>query len=167
MKREITLCYRKIINSSSNGAWEKLVFEDSFNEFKMQAQYYNQEKKHHTFAQLLHDVPQAEKLHFLVSAAVVNYIKQLNGTIPDITNNLGLLFLKFNNFRFEIINSDIRDINKHAVAINFYSEELAYIDQIGNYLLTAKANQANENGTHVLTDMFTLSPFLTIYSIKQ
>ena len=44
--RTITLCYRKVIDASAAKPWEKLVFEDSYTEFKMQAQLYNQEKKY-------------------------------------------------------------------------------------------------------------------------
>lgn len=164
MKRKITLCYRKIVDINSTSTWERLVFTDSFTEFKMQSQYYNQEGKYYTFAELLHHIPNADKLHFLVSGAVINYIKQLNEIIPDITNNLGLHFLKFNQFRFEIINSDLRNIDKHVVAINFYSEELLHIDQIGDYLLTAKAS--NIENKPMLTDMFIITPYLTIYSVQ-
>lgn len=164
MKRKITLCYRKIISINSISNWERLVFADSFTELKMQAQYYNQEGKYNTFAELLRNVPNADKLHFLVSGAVINYIQQLNEIIPDITNNLGLHFLKFNQFRFEIINSDLWNIDKHVVAINFYSEELLHIDQIGDYLLTAKASNIESEPTP--TDMFTITPYLTIHTIQ-
>lgn len=167
MKRKITLCYRKIISVNSVNTWERLVFTDSFTEFKMQSQYYNQKGQHHTFAELKHHVPNAEKLHFLVSGAVTGYIRQLGDVIPDITNNLGLHFLKFSQFRFEIINSDLRNIDKHLVAINFYSEELQYIDQIGDYLLTSKINSSNSDNEPMLTDMFTITPYLTIYTIQS
>ncbi len=167
MRRKITLCYRKVINVNSISTWERLVFTDSFTEFKMQSQYFDQESKYYTFAELLHNVPTAEKLHFLVSGSIINYVKQLNEVIPDVTNNLGLHFLKFNQFRFEIINSDLRNIDKHVVAINFYSEQLNHIDQIGDYLLTSKSNISDNENREVLTDMFAMIPYLTIYSIKQ
>src|SRR5689334_7343192 len=107
-KRIIRLCYRKIIDASATGLWEMHVFEDSYEEFLMQAQFYNQEEKYTSFAQLLQNVKGAEQLHFLVSSAVVGYVKQFNGIIPDITNALDKTFLPFTNFRFEIIASDTR-----------------------------------------------------------
>jgi len=167
MRGKIRLCYRKMITIDSVGTWERLVFNDSFTEFKMQAQYYDQENKHHTFAQLLQHAPNANQLHFLVSGAIVGYVKQLNGIVPDVTNNLGLLFLTFSQFRFEIVNSDLRNIDKHTVAINFYSDELNYLAQIDQYLLTSKANPITENTGETLTDLFTISPYLSIYSIQQ
>ncbi|MDQ1140298.1 hypothetical protein [Pedobacter agri] len=108
----ITLCYRKIIDDSNSSHWDKFVHEDSFLEFKMQSQFYNQDGKYGTFAELLMHVPGADKLHFLVSAAITGYLRQLNGIIPDILDNLGRRFLTFENFKFEIINSDFNDIEK-------------------------------------------------------
>lgn len=161
-KRTITLCYRKIIDASSTRPWDKMVFEDSYMEFKMQAQLYNQEKKYRSFAGLIQHVPGAEKLHFLVSAAVTGYIGQLNENIPDILNNLGKHFLKFTQFEFEIINSDFQDTTKHQVAVNFYSEPLLWHDTIGNYLLVSDKKAAEGE---VLTNLFALQPYLTIYSL--
>ena len=167
MRGKIRLCYRKIITIESMSTWERLVFTDSFTAFKMQAQHYDQANKYQTFLQLMQNVPNANQLHFLVSGAVVGYVKQLNGIVPDVTNNLGLLFLTFDQFRFEIINSDLNNIDKHIVAINFYSDELNYLAQIDQYLLTSKANSTTENMGETLTDLFTISPYLSIYSIQQ
>lgn len=161
-KRIITLCYRKIIDINSTKAWDKLVFDDSYQEFKMQAQLYNQEQKYHTFSELIHYVKGSEKLHFLVSGAIINYLRHLKDVVPDITNNIGKQFLSFKQFKFEIINSDINDIKKHVIAINFYSEPLAWHETIAPYLLTSPIKETAE----VLTDLFAVQPFLTIHSIK-
>lgn len=165
MKRTARFCYRKIIDASSSKAWERLVLEDSFSEFKMQAQRFNEGNRFTRFAEILQNNPGAEQLHFLTSAAVTGYIKMLNGKIPDIQNTLGKTFLPFKNFRFEIIHSDIKDISKHTVAINFYSEPLLWMDTIGNVLVIALQDKT-ENG-EMLTETFTLSPFVSIYSIKE
>lgn len=163
-KRTITLCYRKLIDINSASAWDKLVFESAFQEFKMQAQLYNQDKKYNTFAQLLHHVKGAEQLHFLVSAATINYLKQLDSIIPDIANNIGKLFLKFEQFKFEIINAHVIDISKFIICINFYSEPLIWHDTIAPYLLLSKPNHIDRSDT--LTEMVAIRPYLTIYSIK-
>ena len=163
----IRLLYRKIIDTSSSKIWEKLVFDHSYTEFLMQAQLYNQEKKYTTFGELITHVPGAEKLHFLVSASVTGYVQQLNGIVPDILNNTGKHFLPFSNFRFEIINSDIRNKEQHQVAINFVSKPLTWYDTIGDRLLVAiNSNQDGQDG-EVLTEMFSLQPFLSIHSLKE
>ncbi|GAA3923615.1 hypothetical protein GO495_02755 [Chitinophaga oryziterrae] len=163
--RVIRLLYRKIIDASSQSAWEKLVFNDSYTEFIMQAQLYNQEKKYITFGELIAYVPNAEKLHFLVSGSVVGYLKQLNRKVPDILNNSGKLFLPFSNYKFEIINSDIKDKSKHQVAVNFMSEPLTWYDTIGNQLLVAlDTTPVNDE---ILTEQFAMQPFLSICSLKE
>lgn len=165
-KGVIRLCYRKIIDASSQKAWDKYVFESSYTEFLMQSQLYNQGKKYNSFAELLINVPGAENLHFLVSAAISGYMQQLNGIVPDILDNLGKHFLPFSNYRFEIINSDIKNKTVHQVAINFFSEPLAWHDSIDNYLLVSTIN-ADKNEDGVLATLMQLQPFLSIYSIKN
>ncbi|QHT69926.1 hypothetical protein GXP67_26410 [Rhodocytophaga rosea] len=163
--RIITLCYRKLIDANASGVWEKFVFEDTYAEFRMQAQYFNQEKKYRSFAELTQQVAGAEKLHFLVSAAATDYIRQLNETIPDVLNNLGKHFLCFNTFQFEIINSDLHDKKKHQVAINFFSLPLIWHDTIGNYLLVSE--KKNETSGEASTHLFQLQPYVSIYSLQS
>ena len=165
MKRSIRFCYRKIIDTTATKAWERLVFEDSYAEFKMQAQRFNEQGKYTSFADILQNNTAAEQLHFLTSGAAVGYVKQFNGKIPDILNTLGRQFLLFKNFRFEIINSDIKDISKHTVAINFFSEPVLWVDSIGE-IMVLSVNNVIENG-ELLSDTLVMPPFLSIYSIKN
>ncbi|PSR52033.1 hypothetical protein AHMF7605_00115 [Adhaeribacter arboris] len=162
-QRIISLCYRKIVDSGATKPWDKLVFEDSYTEFKMQAQFYNQEKKYCTFAELVQQVPGAEKLHFLVSAAVTGYLQQLNEIVPDIINNLGKHFLKFTKFQFEIINSDLQNKSKHQIAFNFYSEPLIWHETIDNYLLVSDKNSGSDKA---FPHLFRMQPYLSIYSLQ-
>lgn len=164
-KKVIVLCYRKIIDSTCNNPWDRFVHEDSFAEFKMQAQFYNQEEQFTTFAEMLLHVPDAEKLHFLVSAAITGYLRQLNGIIPDVLDNLGRRFLTFENFKFEIINSDINHLAKHKIAINFFSKPLVWHDTIDNQLLVSQWKETNEE--EILTNLFQIQPFVSIHSLKN
>jgi len=163
-KGTIKLCYRKIIDVNATSAWESYLFDDTYTEFLLQVQNYNANNKYASFAELLQSVPEAENLHFLVSAAAFGYVKQLNNKVPDVTNSLGRLFLPFENFRFEIINSHISDKSKHRVAINFYTDQLRWHDTINNQLLVSVPGKIEDG--EVLTDMFTMQPFLSIYSYK-
>jgi hypothetical protein len=165
-KRVIRLAYRKIIDASSQKQWEKYVFEDSYREFLLQAQLYNQEKKYSTFGEMIAHVPNAEKLHFLVSGSIVGYLKQLNGKIPDILNAVGKHFLPFASYRFELINSDVRKKESHQVAINFLTAPMIWYDTIGSQLLVAPEEINVAEGEEVLTELFSMQPFLTIHSLK-
>ncbi len=165
-KRIIRFCYRKIIDAASQGAWEKLVFNSSYNEFKMQAQLYNQGNKQKTFAEILLNNPQAERLHFLVSSSITGYIQQLNSMIPGVLDNLARHFLQFSHYRFEIINSDITNKTAHQVAINFFSEPMCWHDSINDFLLVSDVTATvKEEG--ILTNLVQLQPFLSVYSFKE
>ena len=165
-KKIIRLCYRKIIDAGSQQVWDKYVFEGSYTEFLLQSQFYNQEKKYTNFSELLLNVKGADKLHFLVSAAVTGYLQQLGGKIPDIADNLGKQFLVFKNYRFEIIESDIKKKAAHRVAVNFFSESLCWHDTINNSLLVSPAND-EQTTDGILTHLLPLQPFLSIYSLKE
>ncbi|GAB4036442.1 hypothetical protein [Spirosoma gilvum] len=164
----IRLCYRKIIDASSQKPWDKFVFDDTYQEFFMQAQYVNQEGKYSTFQELLDNVPNADRLHHLTSAAAVGYIRQLNQLIPDVANQAGKLCLPFSQFRFEIIQSHVQNKDAHRVAIYFYSEPLTWIDTVDNLLLIAYGDQqeALQDGKEIETDMIRLQPYLSISSFQ-
>src|SRR5579885_2511645 len=164
--RIIKLCYRKIIDVAAQKKWDQQIFNDTYNELLMQIQFYNQEKKYTRFTELIQEVPNASKLHFLVSAAITIYLKQLNGIIPDIQNVSGKTFLPFKNYRFEIIESDIKNKSQHKVAVNFISEPLLWHDTIGNNLLVSKQSIEHDD-EEIFTETFQLQPQLSIYSLKK
>lgn len=164
--RIIRFCYRKIIDASSQQAWDKMVFDSSYNEFLMQVQFYNQQKKYNSFGEIILQEPSAEKLHFLVSTSVTGYLQQLKGTIPGILNSLGRHFLQFKEYKFEIINSDIKQKQAHQIAINFFSEPMKWIDTVGDYLLVAEM-PPQQTADGELTHLLQLKPFLSIYSVKE
>jgi hypothetical protein len=151
----IRLCYSKTIDASASGAWEKYVFDDTYREFFMQAQYYNQQQKFSTFREILENDPKADQLHALVSTAAIGYLRQLNERIPDVTNASGKVFIPFKNFRFEIIQSHVKDKYQHKIAIHFYSEVLTWVDTVQNMFLLAIGDQhdALRKGKMIDTEM--------------
>ncbi|MVM33657.1 hypothetical protein GO755_26700 [Spirosoma sp. HMF4905] len=165
----IRLSYRKIIDATSQKPWDKFVFEDTYMEFYMQAQYYNQANKYSTFQELLDNVPNADKLHNLTSRAAIGYIRQLNKIIPDIANSSGKLCLPFTQFKFEIIQSHVQTKDAHKIAILFYSEPLTWIDTLIDRLLIAYGDQreALQTGKEIETDLIALQPYLSISSFQQ
>ncbi|MDE1190862.1 MAG: hypothetical protein PW786_10955 [Arachidicoccus sp.] len=164
---QIRFRYRKIITHHNTGNWDRMAWEDSFNEFKMQFQRFNTQKKHHTYGTLLAENPQAAQLHFLVGGSVLGYLQQLNGIIPDIVNNLGLRFMPAADCQFEIINSDVRDINKHEVAFNFYSEPFLWHATIGSSLLVSLINKEKETIGNYDTHLFSIRPYVSIDKLND
>ncbi len=161
----IRISYTKKINSSNTALWDQFVFNISWQELLMQSQFYNQQQQHTTFRQLVQQVPSAEKLHFLVSTSVVGYLKQLNGIVPDVLNKRGMPFLLFNDFKFEIIDSDLNDQSKHEVQLIFFSDPVIWHETIGDTLLISNPNEPlTKDGA--LTHLLQLQPALDIYSYK-
>lgn len=167
MKRFVRFCYRKIIDASSDNIWDKLVWESTYEEYRLQSQNYASSNSQLSYSSLVQKFPAAEKLPFLVSAAAVGYIKQLNNVVPDVKSKLGKLFLPFNEFNFEIIESSFDFPQLHRIAISFYSYEMQILDAFGSELLLASfPPDFKESGVYV-TEMLDISkPLLSIYSIK-
>lgn len=160
----IQLTYRKIIDAAASRPWDKLVWESTWSEYQLQVQNFDNEKRFPLFSELLHQVPAAVKLHFLVSASVTGYLRQLNGKVPDILNSLGVHFLPFRQYQFEIIESGIKDKQQHRVAIRFVSEPVWWLDTIGSQLLLSTT--ASAENTTWNTELFGLPPFVSISSLK-
>jgi hypothetical protein len=163
----ITLCYRKIIDANVAKQWDKLVFESSYLEFKMQAQNYSLGTSFTTYADLVRHVPKAKQLAGMITPSITGYVQQLAGIVPDMLNNVGKRFLKFNKFQLEIINSDINDKAKHQVAINFYTEPLIWHHTVENFLLLSDYKPAETENEEVLTNLFQVQPYVNIYSLKK
>ncbi|OOQ58002.1 hypothetical protein [Mucilaginibacter pedocola] len=163
-KPTIKLCYRKIIDINSAKPWDKLVFDDSYAEFRMQVQNFAEVKQYPAFGELVHYVPAARKLNQMVGPAITGYIQQLNEVVPDVLNNLGRRFLKFKHYQFEIINSHLNDRSKHQVAISFFSEPMVWHSTIDSYLLLAAAGQETEE---VFTHLVQLQPYLSIHTLTE
>ena len=165
-RKIIRICYKKVIDVNAQPGWERLLWENTWQELFMQQQFYNNGNKHQTFAALLNHVPAAEKLHFLSSTAAVGYLRQLNGFVPDVFNNRGNRFLTFNDFKFEVIDSDFTDKTKHRVAISFFSDGFVWYETISDYLLLS-AVVAEQTKDGVLTHLWRMQPYLDIYSLKE
>ena len=166
--RLIRFSYRKIIDASSQNPWDKYVFDDTYMEFYMQSQYYNQSGQYTTLQELIDNVPNADRLHTKTSTAAVGYIRQLNGVIPDVLNSSGKVCLPFTQFTFEILRSHVSNKDMHKIALTFYSEPITWIDTVGDALLIAYGDKrdALSNGDEIETDTLYLQPFLSISSLQ-
>lgn len=165
----IKLCYRKIVDASSVTAWDKHVFDDTYKEYYMQAQQFDQTGRYDTFREMLQHVPNADRMHYLVSTAAVGYIRQLNDRIPDVVNVFGKTCVPFTNFRFEIVQSHIKNKTLHTVAIWFYSDPLCLVASVHDRLVFTSAVQAAaiRTGQMVETETLTMPAGLSICAWQQ
>jgi hypothetical protein len=61
----------------------------------------------------------------------------MNGVIPGLHDMLEKLTVPFKDFKFEIMESHIKDKLKHKISIYYYSDPMIWIDTIDNTLLMA------------------------------
>lgn len=162
MARELILCYRKLIDSSSKGRWEQLVFDAAYREYLMQVQYFDKDEKFDRYSDLRLAEKGAEKLPFLVSGALDGYLQQLDAKVPDVVNNIGKYFLRFSQYQFEIIEANRSKQSTFRIAVSFFTDPLLWLDTIGNYLLLQQVGE-QENLTH----LFALRPYVNIHSVKE
>ncbi len=160
----IRLRYRKVITAASTAAWERQVFEETYQERFEKLEYHQSSQRYQT--QVLAAEPQADQE--LVSTVIMDYIEQLQGYVPDVVNTTGQRTLPFREFKSEILNAHEEQKQEHAVVIDFYSEPLTWIDVVGTHLLVAYGDQlaALRAGQEVEKELIPLQPLLTIHSIQ-
>ncbi len=136
---KIRLALRVVIGQSSASVWEKYVFEDTYREYIMQQQRFNdKEKPVNTYRELLSVNENAKQLDFLTGMAIESYVTQLKGNYYNVTDVLGNTFFSFEGYKLDIINTDITDMSRHKVGVTFFSPELTYLGIINNCYLVSK-----------------------------
>ncbi|RXM37787.1 hypothetical protein BOQ62_20380 [Chryseobacterium sp. CH21] len=146
MMKKIKLAFRIVIDQSSEMIWDRYVFDDTYFEYKIQHQAFDEkENPVKNYWELLQKNPNAQKIPFLLSSAVSNYVSQLGGMIRSIPDVLGNTYFPFENFKLDLISSHLEDPSKHKIGLTFFSPELLLIDIIDNKYLLSKETDL-ENG---------------------
>ena len=163
-KAKIKMVYRQVIDESCSSAFEKAIFQASYDEFLLKSQAYNSEGKFKTFSKIKANDGRANSLHYKLSFSVGHFIAQLNNKIPVIKDNKGNK-ISFEVANFELIESHIEDASFHKVAINYETGLLSLIEIMGEYLLLAN----DDLPEHGPTDTFVLrmQPDLSIVSYHE
>jgi hypothetical protein len=163
-KALIKLAYKQVIDSSSTGDFERNVFNATYQEFLLKSQAYNLERKFKTFSELKANDGRANSLHYKLSFAIGNFINRLNNKIPVLTDNAGNS-LAFDVPKFELMESDITDKSKHQVAINYCTGTLTLLDIIGEYMILAIGDVANDDNAESFT--LKMQPGLSVIFYKE
>jgi hypothetical protein len=150
----IKLTYRHVIDISSADDFSRAALQFSHEEFKMKSHAYNGEGKFTTFSQLKENDGRANSLHYKCSFAIAGLAETLNKKIPFLSDKLGRS-VDFDVFSFELIESDINDLQQHKAAVHFITEGFKVITVIGNHLVLAK-EKAITDTVSGFTDLFTI-----------
>jgi hypothetical protein len=163
-KAKIKIVYRQVIDESCASAFEKAIFQASYDEFLLKSQSYNQEGKFKTFSKIKTNDGRANSLHYKLSFSVGHFIAQLNNKIPVIKDNRGNK-ISFEVANFELIESHIEDISLHKVAVNYETGLLSLIGIMGEYLLLA-SDDLPEYGP-IETFVLRMQPDLSVVSYEE
>ncbi|PQA92605.1 hypothetical protein B0A69_14140 [Chryseobacterium shigense] len=160
MKAKIKFAFRIVIDQNSAMPWDQYVFEDTYFEYKIQHQVFDdKENPVKNYWELLAGNAHAERIPFLLSSSAANYVSQLNGVIKSLPDVLGNTFFAFENFKLDLISSHLEDPSKHRIGLTFYTPDLFLIDIIdGRYLLSRGAS----DGIGFETFMFAFHPQVAI-----
>lgn len=165
MRAHIKLAFRIVIDHDSSLAWDRYVFEDTYFEYKVQHQLFDdRENPVQNFWELLSKNPQAAKIPSLLSPSIAGYVAQLNGEIKSLPDVLGNTFFPVESFKPDLISSHTEDPSRHKIGITFYTPELLLIDIIEQAYLLSKNRMPAENGFD--TFMFGFHPQVAIAYYK-
>ncbi len=159
IKAKIRFAYRIVIDAQSNHRWDQLVWEDTYQEYKLQQNKFNtKDNPLQTYHELLHDNPKATQLNHLISISVDHYFQQLKGKLYSITDVLGNYALPISGFKLDIINSSISDPSKHKIGITFFTPELIFLGIINEcFLISENTEKTNHYETYMLSTQSRLS----------
>ncbi|MCG2614138.1 hypothetical protein LZZ85_07590 [Terrimonas sp. NA20] len=168
-KALVKLAFRHEIGPAFSGSFEKDVFLDSYNEFRLQAQAYNREGVHTTLEELIASNPKANSLHYKVGFAVGLYISALKNQIPGIKDLIpGSSHPSFESHEFEIIHSNLSDRNAHRVAVTFYTGILTLLETVGDQVLLANGDLSQlPAGEWMSTFMIRPSTLVTVHQYQS
>jgi hypothetical protein len=139
----IHLTCRHVIDASHAIAFEKAVWQLSYEEFKLKAQAYNPEGKWDRFTQLKTADGRANSLHYKTGFAISGWMNTLQQRNPFLRDTLDQP-VPFDHYAFELIESSLSDAAQHRVAIRFISGPLQLHHAIGNVLVLSEAKQDSE-----------------------
>ena len=150
--KKIKLAFRIVIDQKSEMIWDRYIFDDTYFEYKIQHQVFDdKENSVKNYWELLQKNPNAERIPFLLSGAANNYVAQLGGVIRSLPDVLGTTFFPFDNFKLDLVSSNLDDASKHKIGLTFYTPELLLIDIIDNkYLLSKDIDKQNGFETFML-----------------
>lgn len=165
IKPQIRLAYRQLIDSSSTEEFELAIFNDTHAEFLMQIQSWQTSPEQVNwidFKETIEDFE--EKMNFKVGMAIGGYMQELLHVIPRLVDVSGYPLL-FDNYKFEIVDTNIRNRLTHKVALTYYTSTFTMLETIQDNLLLKEGNYNPLDGP-VDTILLKLVPGLSISSYE-
>ena len=139
----IQLSFTQIISASSQTDFEKNILRLSYQEYKMKSQAYDPDGAVTTFSALKAKDGRANSLHYKTGFAIGGLVEGLKNIIPNLSDTGGQP-VRFEAFRFEVLESHISDQLLHKVAIHYITDWLMMLQTIGDTLLLSKNKELED-----------------------
>lgn len=149
MQTNIKITYRHIINNNAETLFEQQVHKASYEEFLLKSQAYNAEGKFNSFSEMKANDGRANSLHYKSGFAVAGFIELLKNQFPFFTDTGGKPVI-FDEYRFEVIESDISNKEKHMVALHFTTPILVLKQSFGNFLVLGNEDETNSGDSFTI-----------------
>jgi hypothetical protein len=143
----LKLMYRQVTDAQSLSVFERQIFNESYREMLIKSQEYNPDGQLATFAELTGHNPKANSLHHKVGLSVFNTVAGLNYIIPGLKDSLGRESVPFVSYKFEIIESNMRNQVFHKVAIDYLTPEFRLLNIISDYMILAYMRKEYDDST--------------------
>ncbi len=95
----------------------------------------------------------------------MSFINNLNNQIPNLQDTLGQN-IRFETYKFEVIESSITDKTVHKVAIIYFTDTLTLFEIIGDYILLGVDKLNNVSDEPVETFLLKMHPNLSIVNYQ-
>lgn len=139
-KPRIRLAYRQVIDSTAQGAFEAAIFNDTHAEFLMQIQSWQTAPEQESWVDFKETIEDFEKkMNFKVGMAIGGYIQELYHEIPGLADASGSPLL-FENYKFEIVDTNIKSRSTHKVALTYYTSTFTLLEIIADNLVLKEGN---------------------------
>lgn len=139
-KPQIIISYTHTVSDENDSGFDRAVFEASYGKSLLKSQAYNAGNNFRTFSEMKKVDGRANSLHYKCSFGVAGHVRALNGKIPFLRDQAGEL-IEFDTFRFELIQSDVKDKSAHRFALHFIGKPCILLEHFDEYLLLSYVKQ--------------------------
>src|SRR6218665_2851513 len=165
-KKIIRITYRHVINSHSQSSLDKMLFNNTWQEFLLKSQAYNPGNTMDAFNEIRQADGRANSLHYKIALAASGIIGSLRHINPFVQDYSGKN-IAFEDYNFELLESSVSDKTRHVFAVNFVSPGYRLHDISGDLLVRGKSEAAPGPDGMYQTFMIKTEKNLYISSYKE